>query len=183
MKKENKNPVYFGLTNDIIFGWIMKSEENCLAIIRAILPELNITNIVHRETKYDNIPGTSVQEVRFYTEVQDDQKCNYNIEIKMANNDNLGKQARYYQSQIDYAAFMNGKTHHGYNVIFVIFLSTFDPFSYGLRRYQFHQYEDSIRDLRLDTHSHELFINSKGTKGEISNDLAGIIDVMNQKPN
>ena len=28
-----------------------------------------------------------------------------------------------------------------------------------------------------------LFINSKGTKGEISNDLAGIIDVMNQKPN
>ena len=28
-----------------------------------------------------------------------------------------------------------------------------------------------------------LFINSKGTEGEISNDLAGIIDVMNQKPN
>ena len=69
MKKENKNPVYFGLTNDIIFGWIMKSEENCLAIIRAILPELNITNIVYRETKYDNIPGTSVQKVWFYTEV------------------------------------------------------------------------------------------------------------------
>ena len=101
----------------------------------------------------------------------------------MANNDNLGKQARYYQSQIDYASFLNGKTHHGYNVSFVIFLCAFDPFSYGLRRYQFHQYEDSIRDLSLDTHSHELFINSKGTKGEISNDLAGIIDVMNQKPN
>ena len=28
-----------------------------------------------------------------------------------------------------------------------------------------------------------LFINSKGTKGDISNDLAVIIDVMNQKPN
>ena len=28
-----------------------------------------------------------------------------------------------------------------------------------------------------------LFINSKGTEGEVSNDLAGIIDVMNQKPN
>ena len=183
MKKENKNPVYFGLTNDIIFGWIMKSEENCLAIIRAILPELNITSIVHRETKYDNIPGTSVQEVRFYTEVQDDQKCNYNIEIKMANNDNLGKQARYYQSQIDYAAFMNGKTHHGYNVSFVILLCAFDPFGYGLRRYQFHHYEDSIQDLRLGTQSHTIFINAQGTEGEVSDDLAGIIDVMNQKPN
>ena len=49
MKKENNNPEYFGLTNDIIFDWIMKSEENCLAIIRAILPELNITSIVHKE--------------------------------------------------------------------------------------------------------------------------------------
>ena len=28
-----------------------------------------------------------------------------------------------------------------------------------------------------------LFVNSKGTEGEVSNDLAGIIDVMNQKPN
>ncbi|MEQ3466791.1 hypothetical protein ABM135_05515 [Enterococcus cecorum] len=28
-----------------------------------------------------------------------------------------------------------------------------------------------------------LFINAKGTKGEVSSDLAGIIDVMNQKPN
>ncbi|MCJ0593212.1 hypothetical protein MMJ50_11060 [Enterococcus cecorum] len=28
-----------------------------------------------------------------------------------------------------------------------------------------------------------LFINAKGTKGEVSSDLAGIIDVMNQKTN
>lgn len=37
--------------------------------------------------------------------------------------------------------------------------------------------------MRLDTQSHVLFINAKGTKGEVSSDLAGIIDVMNQKPN
>ena len=183
MKKENNNPEYFGLTNDIIFGWIMKSEENCLAIIRAILPELNITNIVHRETKYDNIPGTFVQEVRFYTVVQDDQKRYYDIEMQVENTGDLGKRARYYQSQIDNETLMKGETFHKLKESFVIFLCAFDPFSYGLRRYQFHQYEDTIRNLRLDTYSHVLFINSKGTEGEVSNDLAGIIDVMNQKPN
>ena len=78
---------------------------------------------------------------------------------------------------------MKGQTYHDLKESFVIFLCAFDPFGYGLRRYQFHRYEDSIRDLCFDTHSHELFINSKGTKGDISNDLAGIIDVMNQKPN
>ncbi len=183
MKKENKNPVYFGLTNDIIFGWIMKSEENCLAIIRAILPELNITSIVHKEIQHDITPVASTRGVRFDAVVQDDQKRYYDIEMQVENTGDLGKRARYYQSQIDNETLMKGQTFHKLKESFVIFLCAFDPFSYGLRRYQFHQYEDTIRNLRLDTHSHVLFINSKGTEGEVSNDLAGIIDVMNQKPN
>ena len=183
MKKANKKQVYFGLTNDIIFGWVMKSEENCLAIIRAILPELNITSIVHKEIQHDITPVTSTRGVRFDAVVQDDQKRYYDIEMQVENTGDLGKRARYYQSQIDNETLMKGETFHKLKESFVIFLCAFDPFSYGLRRYQFHQYEDTIRDLRLDTHAHVLFINSKGTEGEISNDLAGIIDVMNQKPN
>ena len=183
MKKENKNSVYFGLTNDIIFGWIMKSEENCLAIIRAILPELNITSIIHKEIQHDITPVASTRGVRFDAVVQDDQKRYYDIEMQVENTGDLGKRARYYQSQIDNETLMKGETFHKLKESFVIFLCAFDPFSYGLRRYQFHQYEDSIRDLRLDTQSHVLFINAKGTKGEVSSDLAGIIDVMNQKPN
>ena len=183
MKKANKKQVYFGLTNDIIFGWVMKSEENCLAIIRAILPELNITSIVHKEIQHDITPVTSTRGVRFDAVVQDDQKRYYDIEMQVENTGDLGKRARYYQSQIDNETLMKGETFHKLKESFVIFLCAFDPFSYGLRRYQFHQYEDTIRNLRLDTHAHVLFINSKGTEGEVSNDLAGIIDVMNQKPN
>ena len=183
MKKENKNQVYFGLTNDIIFGWIMKSDENCLAIIRAILPELNITSIVHKEAQHDITPVTSARGVRFDAVVQDDQKRYYDIEMQVENTGDLGKRTRYYQSQIDNETLTKGQTFHELKESFVIFLCAFDPFDYGLRRYQFHQYEDSIRDLRLDTQSHVIFINAKGTKGEVSSDLAGIIDVMNQKPN
>ena len=183
MKKENNNPEYFGLTNDIIFGWIMKSEENCLAIIRAILPELNITSIIHKEVQHDITPVASTRGVRFDAVVQDDQKRYYDIEMQVENTGDLGKRARYYQSQIDNETLMKGQTFHDLKESFVIFLCAFDPFSHGLRRYQFHQYEDTIRDLRLDTYSHVLFVNSKGTEGEVSNDLAGIIDVMNQKPN
>ncbi|MDZ5547044.1 Rpn family recombination-promoting nuclease/putative transposase [Enterococcus cecorum] len=183
MKKENKNPVYFGLTNDIIFGWIMKSEENCLAIIRAILSELNIISIVHKEIQHDITPVDSTRGVRFDAVVKDDQERYYDIEMQVENTGDLGRHARYYQSQIDNETLMKGQTFHKLKESFVIFLCAFDPFNYGLRRYQFHQYEDTIRDLRLDTHEHVLFTNSKGTEGEVSNDLAGIIDVMNQKPN
>ena len=183
MKKANKKTVYFGLNNDIIFGWIMKNDGNCLAIIRAILPELNITSIVHKEIQHDITPVASTRGVRFDVVVQDDQKCYYDIEMQVENTGDLGKRACYYQSQIDNETLMKGQTFHKLKESFVIFLCAFDPFSHGLRRYQFHQYEDTIRDLRLDTYSHVLFVNSKGTEGEVSNDLAGIIDVMNQKPN
>lgn len=183
MKKENKNQVYFGLTNDVIFGWILKSDENCLAIIRAILPERNITSIVHKEAQHDITPVTSARGVRFDAVVQDDQKRYYDIEMQVENTGDLGERTRYYQVQIDNETLMKGQTYHDLKESFVIFLCAFDPFGYGLRRYQFHQYEESIRDLRLDTQSHVLFINAKGTKGEVSSDLAGIIDVMNQKPN
>ena len=103
--------------------------------------------------------------------------------MQVENTGDLGKRTRYYQSQIDNETLKKGQTFHELKESFVIFLCAFDPYGYGLRRYQFHQYEDTIRNLRLDTHAHVLFINSKGTEGEVSNDLAGIIDVMNQKPN
>ncbi|MCJ0538859.1 Rpn family recombination-promoting nuclease/putative transposase, partial [Enterococcus cecorum] len=128
-------------------------------------------------------PVASTRGVRFDAVVQDDQKRYYDIEMQVENTGDLGKRARYYQSQIDNETLMKGQTFHNLKESFVIFLCAFDPFSHGLRRYQFHQYEDTIRDLRLDTYSHVLFVNSKGTEGEVSNDLAGIIDVMNQKPN
>ncbi|MCJ0538863.1 Rpn family recombination-promoting nuclease/putative transposase, partial [Enterococcus cecorum] len=128
-------------------------------------------------------PVASTRGVRFDAVVQDDQKRYYDIEMQVENTGDLGKRARYYQSQIDNETLMKGQTFHKLKESFVIFLCAFDPFSYGLRRYQFHQYEDTIRNLRLDTHAHVLFINSKGTEGEVSNDLAGIIDVMNQEPN
>ena len=183
MNKKNDSKEYFGLTNDIIFGWIMKSEENCLAIIRAILPELNITSIVHKERQHEISQITNARGVRFDAVVQDDQQRYYDIEMQVENNGDLGKRTRYYQSQIDNETLVKSETFHELKESFVIFLCAFDPFGYGLRRYQFHQYEDSIRDLRLDTQSHVIFINAKGTKGEITDDLIGIIDVMNQKPN
>ena len=43
---------YFDFTNDLIFRWVMEREENCLAILRAILPELKITAVKRRENEH-----------------------------------------------------------------------------------------------------------------------------------
>ncbi|MDD1381984.1 hypothetical protein PSQ53_03275 [Limosilactobacillus reuteri] len=43
---------YFDFTNDLIFRWVMEHEGNCLAILRAILPELKITAVKRRENEH-----------------------------------------------------------------------------------------------------------------------------------
>ena len=183
MDQQHEAPEYFGLTNDIIFGWIMKNDELCLAIIRAILPDLNITGIAHKEPQHEVSHVTSARGVRFDVVVEDDQQRFYDVEMQVENNGDLGKRTRYYQSQIDNETLLKHQSFRQLKESHVIFLCAFDPFGYGLRRYQFHQYEDHHKELRLDTQAHVIFINAKGTQGEVTNDLAGVIDVMNQEPN
>lgn len=183
MENRKNDQEYFGLTNDIIFGWIMKNDDNCLAIIRSILPELNITKIVRNDSQHDVTPITSARGVRFDVVVQDDQQRFYDVEMQVVNNGDLGKRTRYYQSQIDNETLIKGQSFRDLKESYVIFLCSFDPFGYGLRLYEFHQYEDEHKELLLDTQSHVIFVNSKGTKGEITSDLSAVIDVMNQHSN
>lgn len=183
MENMKNDQEYFGLTNDIIFGWIMKNDDNCLAIIRSILPELNITKIVRNDSQHDVTPITSSRGVRFDVVVQDDQQRFYDVEMQVENNGDLGKRTRYYQSQIDNETLLKGQSFRDLKESYVIFLCSFDPFGYGLRLYKFHQYEDKHKELQLDTQSHVIFVNAKGTRGKITSDLKAIIDVMNQKNN
>lgn len=161
----------------------MQDKENCLAIIRAILPELNITSISYKEPQHEVKQVTSTRGVRFDAVVKDDQERYYDVEMQVENTGDLGRRTRYYQSQIDNETLLKGQNFHQLKESYVIFLCAFDPFGYGMRRYQFHQYEDDHKELQLGTQSHVIFINAKGTKGEVTNDLAGIIDVMNQRAN
>ena len=83
MKKQNKTGVFRA---DQRYLWLdYENDGNRLAIIRAILPELNITSIVHKEVQHDIIPVASTRGVRFDAVVQDDQnvimilKCRWKI--------------------------------------------------------------------------------------------------------
>ncbi|WP_276860393.1 Rpn family recombination-promoting nuclease/putative transposase [Limosilactobacillus ingluviei] len=174
---------YFDFTNDLIFRWVMEREENCLAILRAILPELKITAVKRRENEHpvNYLAFDDERGVRFDAIIEDDQERFYDVEMQVANQPGLGKRVRYYQAQIDQETLKKGEDYDDLRESYVIFFCAFDPCGQDRRLYQFHYYEDVDRQLRLSTNSHVILINALGTKGQITPALAAVLDVMNRR--
>ncbi|WP_283586223.1 Rpn family recombination-promoting nuclease/putative transposase [Limosilactobacillus ingluviei] len=174
---------YFDFTNDLIFRWVMEREENCLAILRAILPELKITAVKRRENEHpvNYLAFDDERGVRFDAIIEDDQERFYDVEMQVANQLGLGKRVRYYQAQIDQETLKKGEDYDDLRESYVIFFCAFDPCGQDRRLYQFHYYEDDDRQLRLPTNSHVILINALGTKGQITPALAAVLDVMNRR--
>lgn len=88
---------YFDFTNDLIFRWVMEREENCLAILRAILPELKITAVKRRENEHpvDYLAFDDERGVRFDAIIEDDRERFYDVKMQVANQLGLGKRVRY----------------------------------------------------------------------------------------
>ena len=174
---------YFDFTNDLIFRWVMEHEENCLAILRAILPELKITAVKRRENEHpvNYLAFDDERGVRFDAIIEDDQERFYDVEMQVANQPGLGKRVRYYQAQIDQETLKKSEDYDDLRESYVIFFCAFDPCGQDRRLYQFHYYEDDDRQLCLPTNSHVILINALGTKGQITPALAAVLDVMNRR--
>ena len=174
---------YFDFTNDLIFRWVMEHEENCLAILRAILPDLKITAVKRRENEYpvNYLAFDDERGVRIDAIIEDDQERFYDVEMQVANQPGLGKRVRYYQAQIDQETLKKGEDYDDLRESYVIFFCAFDPCGQDRRLYQFHYYEDTDRQLRLPTNSHVILINALGTQGQITPELAAVLDVMNRR--
>ncbi|MGZ7883198.1 Rpn family recombination-promoting nuclease/putative transposase [Limosilactobacillus ingluviei] len=174
---------YFDFTNDLIFRWVMEREENCLAIQRAILPELKITAVKRRENDHpvNYLAFDDERGVRFDAIIEDDQERFYDVEMQVANQPGLGKRVRYYQAQIDQETLKKGEDYDDLRESYVIFFCAFDPCGQDRRLYQFHYYEDTDRQLCLPTNSHVILINALGTQGQITPELAAVLDVMNRR--
>ena len=104
---------YFDFTNDLIFRWVMEHEENCLAILRAILPELKITAVKRRENEHpvNYLAFDDERGVRFDAIIEDDRERFYDVEMQVANQPGLGKRVRYYQAQIDQETLKKGEDY------------------------------------------------------------------------
>lgn len=98
--------------------------------------------------------------------------------MQKANDDDIMKRSRYYQSQIDTSQFLKGMDYCKLKNTYIIFICMFDLFGLDQYIYKFENYD---KDLGLSSGdgAKKIIINATGHKGNISDDLKAFINYIN----
>ena len=125
----------------------------------------------HKGRKRTEKEGAESRGVRLDLYVEGEDGTVYNVEVQTTNKKNLPKRMRYYQSVIDVSILKQGVDYKNLKPSYVIFICNYDEFERGRYIYTF---ENSCReepDLGFGDQSYKVVVNTKGRRGEISDEL------------
>lgn len=166
------------IMNDFLFSVVMRQKEYCIPLLEYIL-KIKIKDVSYAEdqkTMQSVVP--TAKSIRLDVFVEDDQNTIYDLEVQTSNEYNLGKRSRYYQSMMDTRALEKGADYQDLKKSFVIFICNFDPFQSSRYVYTFRTRCDEVPDEILEDEATKIVINTKGTVGDISDELKAVLQYM-----
>ena len=173
--KNNKFAVQWSkltIANNFMFKKVFSNKELCLELLRLILPELDIKDISfpvqEREIK-ESADGKGVRLDLYTTENRKNRV--YDLEMQVTDTLELPKRSRYNAGMMDQTELEQGKHYSELPDTIVIFICPFDLFHKGMYRYTFREICVEDRETELQDGTMRVFLNAKGTKGEISQRL------------
>ena len=169
------------LSDDLVFGNVMEKRDNCQTFLRAVLPDKKIRIIQdphqQRRIKYYR----DMQGIGLDVYAEDEDKRRYDIEMQVATEEDIFDRAQLYLSFLDSASreINHDSSRFTKSESIVIFIYEFDPVGEDRKYYRYRFREDESRE-EIPSSNQIIFINTKGTKGEITKDLAEFIGVINE---
>lgn len=165
-----------GISNDFLFGKIMRNPELCKELLQRILPELEIDRIEYPETQKSIQPDVDTRSVRLDVYVKDDKNTVYDIEMQVADTKELPKRSRYYQSMIDLQLIDKGQSYKKLNQSYIIFICPFDLYGKGRHIYTFENVCKEDTSICLKDGTTKIFLNAKGEMDDVSKELKAFLD-------
>ena len=165
------------ITDDFMFGAVMSDPRRCKPLLELVLG-VKINRIEYPElqktinTRYDS------KSIRLDVYVADDAGTVYDIEIQTTRKKNLPRRVRYYQGLIDVHILEKGEDYRALRKSFVIFIATYDPFGKGRYVYTFENRCREDLEIALGDDATKIILNTKGTVGEISDELKALLRFM-----
>ncbi len=170
------------ITDDLVFRNVIELGDNCLHLLQAIFPELNIEKVEFETQKHEKVEplhrGTILD---LYA--TDEEGRVYDIEVQTTLAPYQDKRFRYYQSKLDERALLAGHSIEELQSTYIVVLFTEDPIGRDKKYYRFGMCDLEDKDIELDTGAELLYLNPKGHKGEVSENLQGLFDMINGKIN
>ena len=169
------------ITDDFMFGAVFSDMELCKEFLEKLL-NIKIRKIMVPE-RQKTMKYTYISKgIRLDIYVEDDNNTVYNIEMQTTDKGNLSLRIRYYHSMIDLNIIDKGEDFSHLKKSFVIFICTFDPFGRDRYVYTFENRCKEEPDIFLNDNAFTIILNCNGHKGEISEEMKGLLHYMAGQP-
>ena len=164
------------IKDNFIFSKTLEmNPEICRRLIELILNiRVKKINYPEREKVIEN--RTDSKGIRLDVYVEDNQNRSFDFEMQIANSDNIAKRMRYYQGLIDGDKLKHGQHYRELGESYIIFICPFDKFKKGRHIYTFSERCDQDQDLILGDGSFKIFLSTKGTIDDISQELENFLN-------
>lgn len=158
-----------------MFAKVMSNKEICKPVLEQIL-NIKIRDIEYLdyEETIQIAPGS--KSIRLDIYVEDDKNTVFNLEMQTTNYEELPKRSRYYQDIIDLKLIEKGQSYDILKTSYVIFICTFDFFEKNRSIYEFENICVDDSDIKLNDGTHKIFLNTKGNRDDISEELQMLLD-------
>ena len=169
-----KNYEELTIADDFMFGKVMEDKELCRAVLECLLNQpVGEPEEIQAEREFRYITDGKPVRLDVYTR---DQKSIYDAEMQNLNhqkaeNLELPKRSRFYQSSMDTDHLRRGKSYRELPEGKVLFICTFDPFGKGYAQYSFQNICTEDKNLYLKDGTEKIFYNSTSQSENISENL------------
>ena len=162
------------IMDDYMFGVVMSDLDNLKPLLEQIL-KVNIAEIYFIERQKTEKEGYESHGARLDLYVKDTEGRVFNVEVQTTDKKNLAKRMRYYQSVIDVELLSPGANYNKLGLCFVLFICNYDEFDRGEYIYTFRNTCQEVPDLPLGDETVKVVVNTKGTVGEINDELKELL--------
>lgn len=161
------------IRDNFLFQKVMQNKRLCIWLITKLLG-IKVKDIIYPEAEKTMEASPTQKGIRLDVYVVTEDGTIIDIEMQTADK-SLGwlpKRTRYYQAMIDIDVLEKGKDYIELKKSFVIFICTFDPFPGNDRKmYTFTNRCHEQDGLELGDETVKIFLNTKGTVGEVDEDI------------
>ena len=165
------------IVDDFMFGAVMRDPRLCKPLLELVL-NVRIRKIEYLELQKTLNERYGSKSIRLDVYVEDEVGTVYDVEIQTEAKKGLPKRTRYYQGVIDLHILEKGEDYTALRKSFVIFICTYDPFGKDRCVYTFENRCREDLSIALGDEATKIILNTKGSMGEISDELRDLLRYM-----
>ena len=165
-----------GISNDFLFGKIMRNPELCRELLERILPDVEIDHIEYPELQKTIKEDVDARSVRLDVYVKDGKGTVYDIEMQAVDAKELAKRSRYYQSMIDLQLIDKNVAYINLNRSYITFICPFDIYEKGRHIYTFENVCKEDNSIYLGDETTKIFLNADSVMNDVSRELKAFLD-------